>query len=85
MNPNSAAARSKWMAAQSISATVVSATIHRLVQVGVIQALRGRLQVWNSTFNQNRAYRGGAIDVNGAEATLTHLTMAEKPIQLWGR
>ena len=44
---------------------------------GAVDALRGRLRVWNSTFSHNRAYVGGAVAVDGAEATLTHLTLEE--------
>ncbi len=44
---------------------------------GAINALRGRLRVSNSTFNDNYGYQGAGIHVDGADATLTHLTLAE--------
>ncbi|MYD10506.1 MAG: hypothetical protein F4X02_10745 [Chloroflexi bacterium] len=44
---------------------------------GAIDAMRGRLRVRNSTFIANHAYQGGAIEVDGADVTLTHLTLAD--------
>ena len=42
---------------------------------GALETRRGNVDISNSTFSGNRAAKGGAIYSNGAEVTLTHLTL----------
>ena len=48
---------------------------HAGARGGAIAALRGRVEISNSTVSGNTAVKGGGIYVNGAETTLTHLTL----------
>ena len=42
---------------------------------GAVASLRGQVAIANSTFHGNVAQKGGGIYINGAETTLTHLTL----------
>ena len=42
---------------------------------GAIGAAAGRIEVLNSTISANRAEKGAGMHLNGAEATLTHVTV----------
>ena len=44
---------------------------------GAIQAWRGAIGIQNSTFSENAAGMGGGLQIEGAEVTLTHVTMID--------